>query len=165
MLAQRRFQEHDGIGARPEADDLLALEHGPVELLHRLARQKEEAVGGGQPGEDLGLDRRFAVVDVDGRLGPDQHDVGAAGQQGGHALVGALRGLHGHVQARVLEIALRQGHVLGHVKNGPHHFFVADLHGGIEASAWAAKGANSASSAAAARRGDGKDFTGLSPAS
>ncbi|MNL13041.1 hypothetical protein D3C87_1339290 [compost metagenome] len=132
MFAQGGFQKHDGVGTGPKADDFLALEHGPVELFDRLARQQEEAVGGGQAREDLRLDRRFAVLHIDGRLGPDQHDVGAAGQERGHALVGALRGFHGHVQPGILEIALRQGHVFRHVQDGSHDLFVAHLHGGIQ---------------------------------
>ena len=106
VLAQRRLEEQQRRAAGSEAEDFLALEHLPVELVDLLAADQHEAVGGGQAAEDRNLGRRVAVLHVDRGLRADQRDVGAVGQQRRDRLVAALRGRQRDVEAGFLEVAL-----------------------------------------------------------
>ena len=126
--AQRLFEEQERRAARAEAEDVLALEHVPVELVDLLAAHQHEAVGRGQAAEDADLGRGVAVEHVDRGLRSDQRDVGGIGKQRRRRLVAAERGRHRDVEAGVLEVALADGDVGRRVEDRAHHLVVADLH-------------------------------------
>ena len=128
VLAQRRLEEQERRAARPEAEDLLALEHAPVELVDLLAADQHEAVGRGEPAEDRDLGRRIADLHVDRGLRADQRDVGAVGQERRQRLVAAESGRQRLLDADLLEVALGDRHIGRRVEHRAHDLVVADLH-------------------------------------
>ncbi len=128
VLPKRSLEEEIRRAARPQRQDLFALELLPVELVDLLAPDQHEAVGHGEPAEDGDLCRGIAVLNVDRRFRSDQGDVRAVGEQRRHRLVAALRGRHRHIKAGVFEIAVGDGHVGGRIEDRAHDLGVANLH-------------------------------------
>ncbi len=128
VLAQRRLEEKDRRAAGAEAEDLLALEHVPVELVDLVAPDQHEAVGRGEAAEDAWLGRRVAVHHVDGRFRAHQSDVGRVGEQRRHGLVAAVRGRERLLDADLLEVALGNRDIGRGVHDRAHNLVVAHLH-------------------------------------
>ena len=137
MLLQRVFEEQAGGRAGAPAHHHLALHHVPLEIFHRhlLARHQKQPVGGGDGGEHLGLERRFAVFDIDSRLRALQDDIDPAGQQHRRALVAAPGGGHVDLDTLFGEKAFRQRDVFRQIEDGPYDLGVLDrghfLGGGV----------------------------------
>ena len=119
------LQRHLRHAALASADDGLALQVRPVEVLVRPPHQ-ERAVPLGQLGKD---DRQIVLalpVDIDAALRPRQSDIRAAGDDGGHDLVGAAAVAQVDVQPLVGKEALAHGHILRRIEHRVRHLAEPD---------------------------------------
>ena len=118
VLFENVFEDHLGHACGPSAQNLLSAQIFPGEIRLRLPPDQEVSGPLGQLGKIDRIVLGALLIYVDAGLGSHESDLGIAGDEGGHDLVGSASVYQGQVNAFFLEIAQLNGRVLGGIEDG-----------------------------------------------